>query len=374
MSSAVTQVKKTSLYDQHVAHGAKMIEFGSWLMPVSYESIIEEHRNVREKCGLFDVSHMGEIRVKGTRAAEFLQYITVNDVHALSVGKGQYTAMLNEQAGFVDDLIHYQIGDQEFFLVVNASNVDKDFNWIREHATQFNVSVINESERYSQIAVQGPNSLETLISIVSQDTAGRLRNLDYMEITTCKIFGRDTLIARTGYTGELGYEVYLDHDVAPKAWIGMMATSPKTGVKPIGLGARDTLRLEACYLLYGNDMNESVNPLEAGISWAVKMDSGNFIGRDALKAQKNASVKYKAIAFTLKEPGIARHDMKIYKHGSEIGLVTSGSFLPTINAAGGMARILSNAGNLGDEIEIDIRGKRKLANIVRKPLYSARVK
>ena len=372
--SSTANLKKTSLYNQHVALGAKMIEFGPWLMPVSYDSIISEHHAVREKCGLFDVSHMGEVRVTGTQAREFLQYITVNDIHALSIGKGQYTAMLNEKAGFVDDMIHYQIGENEYFLVVNASNTDKDFAWIQQQAAPFKVSVVNESEKYSQIAVQGPNSLETLLAIVSTDTAGRLKKLDYMEITTCKVFGRDILIARTGYTGELGYEIYLDHDIAPQAWTGMLATSPKTGVKPIGLGARDTLRLEACYLLYGNDMNDSVNPLEAGISWAVKIDSGEFIGRDVLKAQKEAAVKYKAIAFTMKEPGIARHDMKIYKGNKEIGVVTSGSYLPTLDVAGGMARILADSASIGEAIEIDIRGKRKLANVVKKPLYSARVK
>jgi aminomethyltransferase len=282
--------------------------------------------------------------------------------------------MLNHNGGMIDDLILYALSENEFFLVVNASNVDKDYAWIEQQAASFNVTVKNESDMWSQIAVQGPTTLEVIEAIVSADDLSKVKNLKYMDITPVTVDGQPSLIGRTGYTGEFGFEVYLPHKAAPFAWTAMLETSHKTGVRPIGLGARDTLRLESCYLLYGNDMNESVTPLEAGISWAVKLNGEDFIGKSKLVAQQQAGLKVKTVCFKMEEPGIARHDMKVYWNGAEAGIVTSGSLLPTLDFAGGMMRIEAAAAAVGNTVEIDIRGKRKLAKIVKKPLYIARVK
>lgn len=360
---------KTPLYDDHVALKAKMVAFGGWTMPVSYEGVLAEHKTVREQVGLFDVSHMGEVRVKGADAERFLQGITINDLKKLSDGAGQYSALLNEDGGMIDDLIVYRLASTEFFICVNASNSDKDFEWIYEKSKGFNVVVTNESTFWSQIAVQGPNSLKALDSLVPD-----LSSLSYTSIRAISLFGKNALIARTGYTGEWGYEVYLPNEVASKTWNALLQTAPKTGAKPIGLGARDTLRLEACYLLYGNDMNDEVNPLEAGIAWATKLDKGDFIGRSALIAKKEAGLQRKIIAFKMLEDAIPRHGMPVVSSsGAVLGEVTSGSVLPTVGGAGGMA-LVSSSLKEGDEIWVDVRGKVKRAQIVKRPLYAARVK
>lgn len=367
-------VKRTALYETHKALGAKTIPFGGWDMPVQYEGVLAEHKTVREACGLFDVSHMGEVRVVGPDAEKYMQYLTINDITKLTPGTGQYSAILRENGGMIDDLIIYRLGTQEFFVCVNASNAVKDFRWFKEQSAKFNVQVTDESSLWSQIAVQGPNATETLLAILKGPSQETAKNAAYMTIFSAEAFGEKILIARTGYTGEKGFEIYLPNKIAVQAWSAMLETAAKTGVKPIGLGARDTLRLEACYLLYGNDMDEAVNPLEAGIAWAVKLDKGDFIGRGALQKAKEAGLTRKTVAFQMEEQGIPRHGMDIYQGENKIGTVSSGSFLPTLNASGGMALISSSYGALGDTFEIDVRGKRKLAKVMKRPLYTAKVK
>ena len=361
---------KTSLYDQHRSLKAKIIDFGGWDMPVSYGSPMEEHQAVRTKVGVFDVSHMGEIEVSGDDATKYLQYVSINDVTRLKPGQGQYTAILNEQGGMIDDLILYRLGEAHYLLCVNASNINKDYAWLQKQTESFNVEIVNRSDDYSQIAIQGPESAESIAKVVGKHQAGALDTLAYMDIAEFDLFGAKALIARTGYTGEKGYELYLSHEAATKVWASLV----EAGVKPAGLGARDTLRLEACYNLYGNEMDEEVTPLESGIAWAVRLEKGPFIGRDALQQQKNDGVPRKLVAFVMEDKGIARGSMGIYKGGELIGKVSSGSFLPSLNQAGGMALVGKNSVKLDEQIEVDIRGKRKLAKIIKRPLYSARVK
>ena len=368
--------RKTPLNNSHRALGAKMVPFGGWDMPVSYEGVLAEHSAVRNQCGIFDVSHMGEVRVKGPDAQKFLMGLAMNDVSKLKAGEGQYSGLLLPTGGMIDDMIVYRLGNEEFFICVNASNADKDFAWIHEHAHGFQVSVTNESNSWAQLAIQGPNSLEATLPLFESSEHSAIREMAYMSILPLKALGHPALIARTGYTGEKGFEIYLSPVVAEKAWNAALATAPKSGIKPIGLGARDTLRLEACYLLYGNDMNDAVTPLEAGVAWAVKLnDRGDFIGRGPLLLQKQDGLPRKIFAFKMIDQAIGRGGMDVFLDGKPCGKVTSGSPLPTLGGAGGMALLSAKSGiGIGSKIEIDVRGKRKLAEIVARPLYSARVK
>jgi len=373
MSDTNTTSRKTPLYDEHKAAGAKVIEFGGWLMPVSYTSVLAEHKSVREKCGIFDVSHMGEVRVKGPDAENFMQHITMNDAAKLKPGQGQYSALLNDAGGMIDDLIVYRLGQDEYFICVNAANRSKDFDWISKQAESFNVTTANESDHWAQLAVQGPNSLLAMRAVVDPSHRHALEELPYTNVMKAKVSGRDCMVARTGYTGEHGDEIYLPADHAVTLWKSLLATAPQTGITPVGLGARDTLRLEACYLLYGNDMNDQTTPLEAGVAWAVKLNKPGFIGKDALVKQKAGGQKQKIVAFKMREDGIPRHGMTIYWRGEPAGFVTSGSVLPTVGGAGGMAMVSSSVQE-NDELEVDVRGKRKLATVVKRPLYSAKTK
>jgi aminomethyltransferase len=368
-------VKKTNLYDQHKVLGAKMVPFGGWKMPVSYSSVLKEHEAVRTKCGIFDVSHMGEIFITGENAGSFLQSITINDVTKLRPGKGQYTAILNEKGGMIDDLITYQISENEYLICANASNLEKDFNWISGLAEKADgANATNKSDDYSQIAIQGPNSQKAVELILDDAAKGAFIDLDYTGIMNVKLFGENAFLARTGYTGEWGYEIYLPNSAVTPLWKALLSTAEKTGIVPVGLGARDTLRLEACYVLYGNEMDESVTPLEAGIAWATKLETSDFIGKEALLALKQQGVKRGVRAFVLEDNAIPRQGMDIYKGDQLVGKVTSGSVLPTVGGKGGMALIQTDFVKVGDSVEIDVRGKRKLAKIVKKPLYTAKTK
>lgn len=371
---ADAEAKKTPLYDVHKAAGAKMVDFGGWMMPVSYSSVLAEHKAVREKAGLFDVSHMGEIVVSGKGAVDFLQKITINDVERLAPGQGQYSAMLRPTGGMVDDIILYRLAADRFFICVNASNIDKDYGWIREQARAHpGAIVMNESPEWSQLAVQGPSS-KAIIEALMGIEASTVAKLDYMQIMPASFYGRASLLARTGYTGEWGYELYLPRDIVVRVWIALLEFSDRFGIQPIGLGARDTLRLEACYLLYGNDMNDEVTPLEAGIGWATRLDKGDFIGRDVLVQQKSKGLERLLVAFKMEGDGIPRHDMACYQGDQKIGHVTSGSVLPTLGGAGGLAMLDPRKVKVGDTFEVDVRGKRKLARVVKKPLYNAKVR
>lgn len=368
-------LKSTHLIALHKDCKAKLVDFGGWNMPVSYSGTLKEHQAVRERCGLFDVSHMGEVTISGENALKFCQWITTNDVSKLSVGGGQYSAMLTENAGFVDDLILYRVGEDSYFLCINAGNTLKDVQWIDQKAREFGkpVNIANVSDDYSQLALQGPNSLSIFKKILSEQSQGHLENLSYTSICKLDILGTEALVARTGYTGELGFEIYCDHELAKKLWTEWVL-SGQHDVTPCGLGARDTLRLESCYPLYGNEMDETVSPYEIGIGWAVKPQSKDFIGKKALESQKSGGVPRKLVAFKLLDKGIARHGMTLLKDSSPIGQITSGSHLPTLDISGGLALVQSDSVSEGDQVEVDIRGKIKLATIVKKPLYSARVK
>jgi aminomethyltransferase len=365
-------LRTTPLFQCHKNHNARFVGFGGWNMPVSYEGVLQEHAHVRSQCGIFDVSHMGEITVKGPEALAFLQYLTINDVARLDPGKGQYSAMLNEKGGMIDDLILYQLGEQNYLLCVNASNSDKDYAWIQKVAGKFKVTVANESNQWAQLAIQGPKSVECIQKCFDSSGKKTLAAIDYMNIVNLKFDNKDILVARTGYTGEMGFEVYLPNGVAEKFWEKLFKENPDV-LKPIGLGARDTLRLEACYLLYGNDMDDTVSPLEAGIGWAVRLEKENFVGKNVLVEQKTKGVPRKMVAFLMEEKGIARHGMDVYKDGDKIGVVMSGSFLPTLDIPGGMA-LLSKSVAIGDTFEVDVRGKRKVAKVAKRPLYTAKVK
>jgi aminomethyltransferase len=290
-------VAKTSLCEQHQRLGAKMVDFGGWYLPVSFGgSVLEEHHWVRSQCGIFDVSHMGEVFIEGPGSLEFLQQLTTNDVTRLGVGQGQYTAMCHENGGMVDDLIVYRLGHESYLAVVNAANIEKDFAWMLRQPRGPQVQLANRSAEYSQIAVQGPKSEEVLRKVLGD---GPWSNLKYMELNSLTWRAWPLWLARTGYTGELGYEIYLPNDAANTMWETLL--EQKDAVRPIGLGARDTLRLESCYLLYGQDMNDSVSPLEAGIAWATKIDKGPFSGREALISQKEKGIARKNMAFVMME-------------------------------------------------------------------------
>lgn len=365
--------RKTVLFDQHNLRKAKMVPFGDWTMPVSYQSVLHEHSIVRTNCGLFDVSHMGEIIIDGSEAGKYLQFLTMNNVDKLEIGQGQYSGILNENGCFIDDLILYRLGTHKYLACVNASNTDKDFEWFKKIASDFKVDVQNCSDQFAQLAIQGPKSLEAIQSILSEEDCTKVSTLDYTGIAEVNIFNQLAYIARTGYTGEKGYELYLPVEIASQTWEKVLDSEPKTGIQPIGLGARDTLRLEACYLLYGNDINDTVTPLEAGVQWAVKFDCGDFIGKDALTRQKETGLTRKLFTFRMESQGIPRADMAIYIDDQQVGVVTSGSVLPSVGGAGGMALLNSDI-NPDSKIEVDIRGKRRIANIVKRPLYSAKVR
>lgn len=375
MSSSDTN-KKTPLYEFHRSLKAKMIPFGGWLMPVSYSTVLTEHKAVREQCGIFDVSHMGELFVTGREATAFAQKMTVNDVLRLTDGSGQYSALLHPHGGIIDDVIVYRLTGEKYLFCVNASNIEKDFEWLHAAARDIpGVTVTNASPNWSQLAVQGPTSKKAVGALIPQADKALFENLEYMQIMPAKLGGAEALVARTGYTGEWGYELYIPNAAAGPIWQELLAQSGETGLQPIGLGARDTLRLEACYNLYGNDMNDTISPLEAGIGWAVRMDAGEFIGKAALEAQKTQGVPRSLLAFVMEDDGIPRHDMEVFTlHGERLGVVTSGSVLPTVGGAGGLVLIDAGKGRVGDQFHVDIRGKRKLARLTKKPLYKAKTK
>lgn len=370
-------IKKTPLYEEHRGLGAKMVNFSGWSMPVFYEKVVAEHKHVREYAGLFDVSHMGEIFVKGPRAKEFLQKMLINDLDLIGVGRSQYTALLNTQGGVIDDLIVYQLEDKLYLLCVNASNIEKDFTWLNHQAKGFdNLEIINVSSEYAQLAIQGPKSFECLESFLCYRSSKSIETLNYGEIA-CLTYdsSQSFYIARTGYTGEKGYELYVPQALGCFFWQKILMTSGTTKVKAIGLGARDTLRLEACYPLYGQEMDESISPLEAGLAWATRMGKTiKFIGYDALLKQKETGLQRRVYAFQMLDSGIARSHMKVYQEEKVVGFVTSGSILPSLEKRGGLA--LLNVGSFSKDrpIEIDIREQRRRATIVKKPMYQARIK
>jgi len=368
----MSHTRKTPLNKQHIELGARMVEFHGWLMPVQYTSIIDECRIVRESAGLFDISHMGEAEVKGAHAFELMQFITSNNLLALDEGGIQYTLMLNDEGCILDDLLIYKISDNRFFLCLNAANTESDVNWIADQALQYpDVEVRNISRQYGMLSIQGPNSEPILKPL----TRSRLSDLDYYHFVTTSIGGHTAMLSRTGYTGEDGFEIYCDWRDAGSVWSQLLGKGKSFGLKPIGLGARDALRLEMGYSLYGQDIDNTTTPNEAGLGWVVKLDKpGGFIGHDALVKQKTEGATRRLIGFEMTGRGIPRSGYSIYKQGDKIGEVTSGTMSPTIGRAIGMGYVdLQNTGE-GTSIDIDIRGKMVEAMIRKPPFVKSNVK
>ena len=365
MSSPVGNAKKTPLYAQHVALGAKVIDFGGWLMPVQYPTgILEEHKAVRTACGLFDVSHMGEILFTGPRAAEAVQRITTNDVSKLVDNGAQYTTTCKESGGVVDDCIVYRFGAERFLIIVNASNIEKDFRHFTEHAGSL-CTIEDVSDEYGLLAVQGPKA----IALVKSLTDGRIPEKPF---TTCASYfpelDAEVTLARTGYTGEDGVEILVAEHLAPSLWDLLLQEGGEShGIKPIGLGARDTLRLEARLCLYGNDLDEEHTPHEAGLSWVVK--GKGFVGEEALAKEKAAGVGRKLIGFKVIGRGIARHGYDILDATGKIGVVTSGTVAPTVGGAIGMGYVPADKSAPGTKLIADCRGKPADIEIVQGPFY-----
>ena len=361
--SEAVALKRTPLYEVHRELGARLIDFGGWEMPVQYSGILEEHRAVRERVGLFDVSHMGELEVTGPQALAALQRITSNDVAKLSDGRIQYSAFLTDLGTFVDDLLVYRRAEDDYFLVVNASNTPKDFAWAQARAGS-GAHVSDRSADYALIAVQGPKAAALVGPLCDPDPT----NLKYYGFRTARVLGRDALVSRTGYTGEDGFEIYLDPNFAAAVFRGLLDAGRPLGAVPCGLGARDTLRLEAKMALYGNDIDDTVTPWEADLGWIVRMEKGDFVGRAALERQKAEGVPRLVAGFEMTDRGIARHG---HAAGTAAGpgIVTSGTLSPTLGRAIGLALLPAGASSVGTEIEIDIRGRAAKARVVETPFY-----
>ncbi len=356
-------MKTTKFYPIHQKLNAKIVDFAGFKMPIQYSSIIEEHKTVRSNVGVFDVSHMGEIIIKGDNALDFVQYVTTNDAAVLTNGRVQYSLMCYEDGGIVDDLLVYRINQNEYMFVVNAANKDKDYDWLLRN-NKYDVEIRDESDEYSLLAVQGPNSKAVLQIICDREL-----NLEYYHFFYARIAGIDTLISRTGYTGELGYEIYFkgDEEVALKIWESIFEAGSEYNIKPVGLGARDTLRLEMGYCLYGNDIDKSTNPLEASLGWVVKLKKNNFIGKEALLQIKENGLKRKLIPILSQEKAFPRHGYEITANGNIIGKVTSGTVSPIIEKAIALGYVDIDYATEGTKVNFLIRGKEIPATVTKLP-------
>jgi len=343
-----------------------MVEFGGWDMPVEYSGIVDEHNAVRTRAGLFDVSHMGEIEIAGRDALQAVQHITSNDAAKLTIGQIQYSALTTPQGTFVDDVLVYQLAEEHFMLVVNASNIIKDFNWITEHVAAFEDAIaVNTSSRYALLALQGPAAADVLQTL----TGVHLAPIKYYWFTTGEVASVRCTISRTGYTGEDGFEVFVPPASADRVWTAILDAGRGAGVVPAGLGARDTLRLEASMRLYGNDMDESTTVVEADLGWIVGWKKPEFLGRDVLQNQKADGPRRKLVGFEMLDRAIGRHGYDVYVDGAHAGTVTSGTQTPFLKKAIGMAYVPSDRTAPGTEFEIDIRGRRAKARVVPMPFY-----
>jgi aminomethyltransferase len=357
--------KKTPLYDEHVRRGAKVIPFGGWLMPVQYSSIVEEHRAVRNNVGVFDISHMGQFIVEGTSAGSWLNTMLTNNIDKLEVGTGQYTFLLNDGGGIIDDLIVYRIAKEKFLLVVNAARIDEDFAWLNRHKPK-DVDLTSRSADYAGLAVQGPKVVDLLRSLLGDKIDIPARN----HIRDFDLHGIPLTIARTGYTGEDGVEIFFLARDATRVWNELLEKGEPLGLKPCGLGARDTLRLEMCYPLNGSDLSPERNPIEAGLGFFVDLGKPQFTGRDALVEAKEKGTPQRLIAFRMTGKGPPPRPHYSVWHGAEkIGEVTSGTSSPSLNYGIGMAYLSTPHAKIGTNIEIEVRGQKFPATIEKKPLY-----
>lgn len=356
-------MKKTKFYSIHEKLDAKIVDFAGYKMPVQYSSIIAEHKAVRTSIGVFDVSHMGEIFIRGEKALDFVQHITVNDASLLTDGRVQYSAMCYEDGGIVDDLLVYRINSNEFMLVVNASNKDKDYEWMIKNNI-FDVDIIDESDEYSLLAVQGPKSKSTIEKICSKQI-----DLEYYHFYFAEIAGVNMIVSRTGYTGELGYELYFkgDESTAEKIWDAIFEAGKEFNIQPVGLGARDSLRLEMGYCLYGNDIDQTTNPLEAGLGWITKLKKPSFIAKDVLLKIKEKGLVRKLVPFVSDEKAFPRHGYDLFADGNCVGHVTSGTVSPVLEKAIALGYVKTEYSKEGNRINILIRGKEVPAIITKLP-------
>lgn len=363
-------MEKTPLYEEHLRLGARMIDFAGWEMPVQYSGVLEEHEAVRTAAGLFDLSHMGEVEVRGPGALAFLQRVAVNDAAALAYGQAQYSLLCTPEGGIVDDILVYRRGAEEFLLVVNAANRAKDLEWLAGHAGQ-GVELEDLTFRTALLAVQGPQAER----IVGELTDLDLGSLFYYQFAEGEVAGHKVLLSRTGYTGEDGFELYLEAGEAVALWRALWEAGQPYGLKPVGLGARDTLRLEMRYPLYGNDITEETTPLEAGLGWVVKWNKGDFIGRLALERQKQEGVRRRLVGLVMVERGVPRHGYPVLSpEGEPIGSVTSGTYSPTLKENIALAYVAERYAAVGSAVAVEIRGKPVAARVVKTPFIEPRVR
>ncbi len=366
MSSETANLKSTALSDLHISLGAKMVPFAGFNMPVLYTNLIQEHHTVRNEVGVFDVSHMGEFYVEGPKAYDLVEYVTSNDVSTLSDGRVQYSCLPNENGGIVDDLLVYRVNAEKYLLVVNAGNIDKDFAWISKHNEKFGATLSNHSDQYSLLAVQGPKATATLQKLTSVN----LSEIPYYHFTIGEMAGiNDVIISNTGYTGAGGFEIYIKNADARAMWDAIFTAGADAGIKPIGLGARDTLRLEKGFCLYGNDIDDTTSPIEAGLGWITKFNHP-FINSDYHKQLKENKPSKKLVGFKLIDKGIPRQHYPVCdENGNPIGEVTSGTMSPTLNEAIGLAYVPSSLSTAGSSIFIEVRGKLLKGEVCKLPFF-----
>ncbi len=363
----LTSLKKTPLFDRHVAAGARIVDFGGWAMPVQYAGLLAEHHGVRNHVGLFDVSHMGEFLVEGAGAEGFLQRLTTNDVAALAVGQAQYSLALTPEGGIVDDLLVYKRGEGRYLVCVNAACIPEDWAWFSSHhdPAADDCTLTDASDDWAQLAIQGRHAEAVVGALTDLPVA----DIAYYRFAEGTFAGVDAIVARTGYTGEDGFEVFVAPEHGPAVWDAILAAGEPHGIQPIGLGARDTLRLEMKYSLYGNDITRDTTPLEARLGWITKLKKGDFIGRDALLAQKAEGLKRVLVAFKLLDRGIARHGYPVLVDGEVVGEVTSGAPSPSVGASIGLCYLPFSHRKPGSRFEVQVRRKRIPAEVVKPPFY-----
>ncbi|MFM1847344.1 MAG: glycine cleavage system protein [Pseudomonadota bacterium] len=359
-------LQRTPLFDVHVKLGGRIVPFAGWELPIWYSSIIAEHTAVRTAAGLFDVSHMGELFVEGPEAEKLIDHLTCNDVKKIADGRAQYNALLNEAGGVVDDIIVYRYSSTRYLICVNASNAEKDFAWFQRHNT-FQATVTNRSHEFGQIALQGPRSVEIMQRLSGGAEAVGLQYFSFADLT---IAGIPVTVARTGYTGEDGFEIFVPWNRSAELWEALLVAGEGSGLVPAGLGARDSLRLEACLPLHGHEINDDIPALESGLGWIVKFDKGDFIGREALLKIKNGGTPRGLVGYVLEDAGIARQgDALTEETGRTIGLTTSGTKTPTVNRAIGLAIVESKYTAVDTPLHVEVRGRRLKCRVVKRPFY-----
>lgn len=365
-------VKKTPLFDLHQKNGAKMVDFAGWGMPIEYEGIIPEHHAVRNEAGIFDVSHMGEILLEGPDAQKYLDYIVANDISTMTDGKVLYTHFTNENGGVVDDLLVYKYNEGKILLVVNASNIDKDYNWVTSHQKDYDLTITNLSDDTAEIAIQGPKA-ERILQKLTDTKLSDMGAFTFQD--PIMIDGIPCLVSRTGYTGEDGFEIYMKPDQIARLWTKLLEIGKEEGLKPIGLGARDTLRFEARLPLYGNEFDDTISPLEAGYGFFVKVDKpSDFIGKDVLKAQKENGLQRKVVGLEITGKGIARHGYEVYKGDEKIGIITTGYVSPTLGKTIALALLDTPYTSLDEEVQVQVRNRKLDAKVIKSNFYSKNYK